>query len=128
MTVWRSTNGGSSWTKDVYATYDSASGTYKANRSLTANTTYQMRFSGDDPYTASTSPSTLVYARAYLSQPAITPSAVYENYSFTTYGYLAPYHSGYAKLYVYRYYSGSGTTTPTFGPPPMLAMLLPGVS
>jgi len=73
VTVWRSTNGGSSWTQDGYATYDSASGTYKANRSLTANTTYQVRFSRDDPYTASTSPSTLVYARAYLSQPAIRP-------------------------------------------------------
>ncbi len=115
VAVWRSTNGGSSWTQDGYATYGSASGTYKANRSLTANTTYQMCFSGDDPCTASTSPSTLVYARAYLSQVAITPSTVYENYSFTTYRYLAPYHSGYARLYVYRYYSGSGTTTPPLG-------------
>ncbi len=47
------------------------------------------------------------------------------DYSFTTYGYLAPYHSGYARLYAYRHYSGSGTTTPPFRPPPMLAMLLP---
>jgi len=49
VTVWRSTNGGSSWTQDGYATYDSASGTYKANRSLTANTTYQVRFQGMTP-------------------------------------------------------------------------------
>jgi len=105
VTVWRSTNGGSSWTQDGTATYDAASGTYKASRTLAANTTFQMRFAGDSSYTAATSPKVLVQARAYLSQP-VTPSTVYKNTSFATSGYLKPYHSGYTRLYFYRYYSG----------------------
>ncbi len=105
VTVWRSINGGSTWTQDGTATYDSASGTYKATRSLTQNATFQMRFSGDSSYTAAASPKVLVKARAWLSQP-VTPSTVYKNKYFTTYGYLAPYHSGYTRLYFYRYYGG----------------------
>ncbi len=65
-----------------------------------------MRFAGDDSYTGTYSPKALVQSRAYLPQP-VTPSTAYRNYYFTTYGYLAPYHSGYTRLYFYLYYSGS---------------------
>ncbi len=71
-----------------------------------ANTTFQFRFAENDSSIASISPKALVQARAYLTQP-VTPTAVNKNISFTTYGNLKPYPSGYTKLYFYRYYSGA---------------------
>ena len=106
VTVRRSANGGSSWTQDGTATYDAASSAYKASRTLTANTTFQFRFAGNGSSKASISPNALVQARAYLTQP-VTPTAVNRNTSFTTYGYLKPYHSGYTTAYFYRYYLGA---------------------
>ncbi len=64
-----------------------------------------MRFSGDDPYMASSSSRVLVQARAYMGQTVI-PSTIQKNTYFTAYGSLSVRHSGYTRVYFYRYYSG----------------------
>ncbi len=45
----------------------------------------------------------LVKSRAYLTRPATNRSTIYKNTYFNVYGYLAPLHSGYTRLYFYRY-------------------------
>src|SRR3712207_679891 len=63
VTVRRSTNGGSSWTQDGYATYDSASGTYKANRSLTAKPPTRAWATADASHAATWSPIKTFYVK-----------------------------------------------------------------
>ena len=105
VTVQRSTDGGGTWQNDGTATYDSASKSYKATRSLTANATFRLRYGGDPFHTAATSPGVLVKAKAYLTQP-VTPDTVRKNTAFPTYGFLEPLHSGSTPLYFYHYEGG----------------------
>ena len=64
-----------------------------------------MRFSEDDSYMISSSSRVLVHALAYMGQTVI-PSTKQKNTYFTAYGPLSGRHSGYKRVYLYRYYSG----------------------
>ena len=103
--VWRSTDGGRRWKRDGTASYDRASGNYKAGRRLTANTTFQFRFAGAPSYKASRSPQVAVRARAYLSRPKM-PSKVKKGAAFRVSGYLKPRHPGKTRLDFYQYRNG----------------------
>lgn len=107
VTLWRSTNGGTTWTKDGTAAYGDPYNVgderyYLRTKPLTQNLMLQWRFAGDSEYMPA-EPSTLrVGVKAYLSKP-VTPTTVKKDTAFTTYGYLKPYHSGYTRLDFYRY-------------------------
>lgn len=102
VTVWRSTNGGETWKRNGAAKYLPASGRYRAVRSLTSNTTFQLRFSGSDLSAGTVSRKALVRSRAYLSRPA-SPLLVDRGERFVVRGILKPRHAGGTRLVFERY-------------------------
>lgn len=106
VTLW-SRRATSTWTLHGAAGYDVATATYKARMRCTENTVFQLRFSGDTSYTPAVSNSVLVRARAYLSRPWTAPTYVRRGRTFTVYGYLAPRHYGYTRLYISRRVGGT---------------------
>lgn len=84
--VWRSTGG--AFVADGKATWDAASGTYKATRKATQNTTFQFRFAGDTLLSPS-SASAAVKVKAKLSQPTV-PASVKKGAAFKVNGNISP--------------------------------------
>lgn len=107
VTVWRSANGGKSWARTGTAKYQPASGSYRAVRSLTSNTTFQLRFAGSELHKSSVSGPVLVRSRAYLSRPK-NPLSVTRGEHFVTRGILKPRHAGQTRLVFERYSPAGG--------------------
>jgi hypothetical protein len=102
VTLWRSSNGGVTWSKDAEATWSAASRTYSAtSKALTANTLFTMRSSGTTDSLPVMSAPAVATSKAYLGTP-VTPKSVRKGAWFTTSGILKPYHGGTTKLYFYR--------------------------
>ncbi len=108
VALWRSTDGGLTWTKDGVGAYSSSAGGFVVtSKALTANTTFSARYSGNEKSLAAMSTPQVVTAKAKVSGP-YAPKKVKRKKSFTVYGYLAPKHTDYrsTKIYLYRYSSG----------------------
>lgn len=106
VTVWRSTNGGTSWTKLGIARYDWPSGRYLAAVIMSENSLFQMRFAGDMGNLPSTTPNVGIQSRAYLPRPVAASSVSVRSYLAVS-GLLLTPHDGTTKLYLYRYVSGA---------------------
>jgi hypothetical protein len=102
VSLWRSSDGGSTWAREASAVWSAASQTYKAtSKVLTANTLFSMRSSGTSQTVPVASKPAVLTVKAYLGTPS-TPSKARKSRSFTVSGSLKPYHSGTTKLYFYR--------------------------
>ena len=108
VTVWRSLDGGRTWLRDGLATYNATRNRYTATRRLTRNAHFQMRYDGNTTYASDRSNVVSVLSKASLTRP-VTPDTVSRNVSFTTYGYLKPYHAGSTALFFRRYVNGTWT-------------------
>ncbi len=104
--LYRSVDGGRTWTDSGSVPYNSATRTYTVTARALRNTTYQMRYAGNSTFKPSRSAGVLVKVRAYLSQP-VAPAEVTKGTAFTVYGYLKPYHSGTTRLQFFRYVNGA---------------------
>ena len=107
VAVWRSGDGGESWSRNGAAEYHPASGSYRAVRSLTSNATFQLRFAGSGTHASSVSRPALVRSRAYLSRPQ-SPLLVKRGEYFVTRGILKPLHADKTRLVFERYSPASG--------------------
>ncbi len=102
VSLWRSTDGGETWSRDGAAVWSASSGTYRAtSQPLTANTQFMMRSAGTSRTASVGSKPAVLTAKAYLGTPS-TASTVRRSKSFTVSGSLKPYHGGSTKLYFYR--------------------------
>lgn len=101
VTLWRSSNGGASWSFDGTATYETASQTYRATRQIQRKTAFRLRFAGDDGYVGAASGLVSVNSAAYLPRPSV-PARVRRNRYFIVSGSLRPRHAGKTPLYFYR--------------------------
>lgn len=102
--VWRSGNSGASWTYLGQAPYDWSRLGYRAQIVPTANSLYQMRFSGDWLHGVCTSNNVEIKVRAHLPTP-MGPSTLRLRGVATISGLLLPAHSGTTALRFYRYVS-----------------------
>jgi photosystem II stability/assembly factor-like uncharacterized protein len=106
VTLWRTLNGGVTWSRVATATWEPTSQTYRAVKTLTQSTRFQLRWCGDSTRAAAASPSILVRSRAYMTRPAV--SGVRRPYrALTVTGYLKPGHTGFTRVYVQRRVRGS---------------------
>ncbi len=87
--------------------FDRGLGAYRTSLRMTENTIFEVRFTGDETYSAFNSGEMQVGAQAYLSKPWIRPLPVRRVGLFTIGGTLKPAHSGYTAIYFYRYYRGA---------------------
>jgi photosystem II stability/assembly factor-like uncharacterized protein len=107
----RATNSAGPWTYDGTATtWTSNPGYFRYPAKPSAKTYYRARFAETDAYTASTSVADYVLPSVSLGTPSASSTQTYGK-SYTTYGYIAPYHStsnsNKVKLLAYRYESGT---------------------
>lgn len=109
--VWRS-HDDASWAQEGTAVYDSATGQYRATRTVTANTYFELRFPGDASCGSCASSAIMVQGRAAVGM-ARSPSLVRRGRYFTLYGYMKPRHPSYVRVEFVRYVGGRWRTYAT---------------
>jgi hypothetical protein len=112
VTLWRSINGGATWSADGTLAYDAVAAAYRGKRALGQNTMFKTTFAGAPGLAPTTSTARLVRARAYLFRPALrntrggliasAPRGVTVLFD----GIMKPRHNGKVSLKFYRRVGG----------------------
>jgi hypothetical protein len=103
--LYRKATAAAAWSRDGSATYDPASGSFKASRRLYANAYFKIAFEGDTTYTASESPAVVVSVRVALGKPSV-PRIIVHGRSFVVSGTLKPKSWGKTRLTFERWLRG----------------------